>query len=62
MMSIGETLVQLTADVRGGCIIFLPSYAYLSKVLATLRDTPVWRQLQATKEVFFILTLLSMLA
>lgn len=50
-MSIGETLVQLKANVRGGCIIFLPSYAYLAKLLAALKGTPVWRQMQATKEV-----------
>lgn len=45
------SIAAVIDGVPGGCIVFLPSYDYLEKLVSGWKGTDIWQQIVAQKHV-----------
>ncbi|WPH00584.1 Hypothetical protein R9X50_00341400 [Acrodontium crateriforme] len=52
MARVGKALLEIAPYVRGGLVVFFPSYSFLDEITAAWRKTDTFAKLNSTKTIF----------
>ena len=50
--SLGQTLLEVSASIPDGLVVFFPSYSYLEQVVSFWKTKPIWSRLESLKPIF----------
>ena len=50
--ALGNSLIEISASIPDGLVVFFPSYAYLDQVIALWKTKVIWTQLRILKPIF----------